>query len=159
MRENFYCPYVQKQKWWHKWCYQLQTCITATTISKMFEHYFLSCISPFVGTTGKQFVFKPQLGTDMCAFLHKEILSCYVNKDTSLFLGVLGESKMFYRNNHNLLFAKTIGRNVWLMCHCVISGDELHSSRCFWIILNQWFSTFFVQRSILAIHCHPTTPI
>jgi len=38
----------------------------ATTISKLFEHHILSCMSPFVATTDNQFGFKSQHGTDMC---------------------------------------------------------------------------------------------
>jgi len=31
----------------------------ATVISKLFEHYILSCISPYFATTDNQFGFKP----------------------------------------------------------------------------------------------------
>jgi len=34
-----------------------------TTISKLFEHCILSCISPFAATTNNQVGFKPQHGT------------------------------------------------------------------------------------------------
>jgi len=38
-----------------------------TIISKLFEHYILSCISPFLATTDNHFGFKPhpQHGTDV----------------------------------------------------------------------------------------------
>ena len=38
----------------------------ATIISKLLEHYILSCISPFVAATDNQFVFKSQRSTDTC---------------------------------------------------------------------------------------------
>jgi len=41
----------------------------ATTISKLFEHYVLSCISPFVFTADNQISFKLQHGTGMCILL------------------------------------------------------------------------------------------
>jgi len=40
----------------------------ATIISKLFEHYILSCISQLLATTDNQFGFKPKHGTDMCIF-------------------------------------------------------------------------------------------
>ena len=84
----------------------------ATIISKLFEHYILSCISPLLGTTDNQFGFKPKHGTDMCIFLLNQTLSYYVNKDTPAFSAFLDASKAFDRTNHNLLFAKLIKRNV-----------------------------------------------
>jgi len=38
----------------------------ATIISKLFEHYILSCISPLLATADNQFGFKSKYGTDMC---------------------------------------------------------------------------------------------
>ena len=57
----------------------------ATIISKLFEHYILSCISPILATTDNQFGFKPKHGIDMCIFLLKQTVSYYVNKDTPVF--------------------------------------------------------------------------
>ena len=51
----------------------------AAIISKLYEHYILSCISPILTTTDNQFGFKPKHGTDMCIFLLKQIVSYYVN--------------------------------------------------------------------------------
>ena len=56
----------------------------ATIISKLFEHYILSCISPLLATTDNQFGFNPKHGTDMCIFLLKQTVS-YVNKETPVF--------------------------------------------------------------------------
>ena len=57
----------------------------ATIISKLFEHYIFSCISPLLATTDNQFSFKPKHGTDMCIFLLKQTVSYHVNKDTPVF--------------------------------------------------------------------------
>jgi len=72
----------------------------------------LSCISPLLATTDNQFHFKTKHGTDMCIFLLKQTVSCYVSKDTPVFSAFLEASKAFDRANHNLLFAKLIKRNV-----------------------------------------------
>ena len=63
----------------------------ATIISKLFEHYILSCISPLLATTDNQFDFKQKHGTDMCIFLLKQTVSYYVNKDTPVFSPKLRE--------------------------------------------------------------------
>jgi len=84
----------------------------ATIIYKLFEHYILSCISPLLATTDNQFGFKPKCSTDICIFLLKQTVSYYVSKDTPVFSAFLDASKAFDRNNHNLLFAKLIKRNV-----------------------------------------------
>ena len=41
----------------------------ATTISKLFEHFILFHIKPFLSTSDHQFGFKRGTGTDMCIFL------------------------------------------------------------------------------------------
>jgi len=81
-------------------------------ISKLFEHYILSCISPLLATTDNKFGFKPKHSTDMCIFLLKQTVSYYVSKDTPVFTAFLDASKACDRTNHNLLFAKLIKRNV-----------------------------------------------
>ena len=86
--------------------------VIATIISKLYEHYILSCISPLLATTDNQFGFKLKHGTDMCIFLLKQTVSYYVNKETPVFSAFLDASKAFDRTNHNLLFAKLIKRNV-----------------------------------------------
>jgi len=63
----------------------------ATIISILFEHYILSCISPFVATTAEQFGFKPQHEARTCAYVCSNKLSYYVSKGTpvlSAFLDV-----------------------------------------------------------------------
>ena len=84
----------------------------ATIISKLFEHYILSCIFPLLATTDNQFGLKPKHGTDMCIFFLKQTVSYYVSKHTPVFSAFLDASKAFDRTNHNLLFAKLIKHNV-----------------------------------------------
>ena len=69
----------------------------ATIISKLLEHYILSCISPLLATADNQFGFKPKLGTKMCIFLLKQAVSYYVSKDTPVLSAFLDTSKAFDR--------------------------------------------------------------
>ena len=86
----------------------------ATIISKLFEHYILSCISPLLATTDNQFGFKTKHGIDMCILLLKQTASYYVNEDTPVYAAFLYASKAFDRTNHNVLFAKLIKRAMYL---------------------------------------------
>jgi len=83
----------------------------AIIISKLFEHYILSCISPLLTTTDNQFGFKPKHGTVMCIFLLTDCVLLCKQRYPSV-LAFLDASKAFDRTNHNLLFAKLIKRNV-----------------------------------------------
>jgi len=89
----------------------------ATIISKLLEHYILSCISPLSFTTDNQFSFKQKHGADMCIFLLKQTVSYYVKKDTLVFSAFLDASKAFDRTNHSLLFAKLMKR-LWAWSNC-----------------------------------------
>ena len=68
----------------------------ATIISKLFEHYILSCISSLLATTDNHFGFKPKHATNMCIYLLKQTAS-YVIKDTPVFSAFLDASKAFDR--------------------------------------------------------------
>ena len=57
----------------------------ATNISKLYEHYILSCISPLLATTDNQFGFKPKRGTDMCIFLLKQTILLCKHRDSSVY--------------------------------------------------------------------------
>jgi len=114
----------------------------ATIISKLFEHYILSCIFPLLATTDNQFGFKPKHGADMRIFLLKQTVSYYVNKGTPVFSAFLDASKAFDRTNHNLLFAKLIKRNV-PMCIVRLLLSWFHASKMGYqlfipLYCNQW---------------------
>lgn len=56
----------------------------ATIISKVFEHYILSCMSPFIATTDNQFGFKPEHSTGLCVSLLKLNISFYMQTTAPL---------------------------------------------------------------------------
>ena len=91
-----------------------RTLSLATIVSKLLEHYILSCISLFPATTKNQFGFKSEHDADLCVFLLKQLLQYYVNKSTKVFAAVLAGSKAFYRTKHNLLFTKLMYLCVYL---------------------------------------------
>ena len=84
----------------------------ATVISKLFEHFILQQISPFLTVSSNQFGFKRKHSTDQCVFLYKQAISYYVNQNSPVFSTFLDASKAFYRVNHKLLFKKLSNRNV-----------------------------------------------
>ena len=67
----------------------------ATTISKLFEHFILFHIKPFLLTSDHQFGFKCGTGTDMCIFLLKQIISSYLQQGSPIFSVFLDASKAF----------------------------------------------------------------
>ena len=97
----------------------------ATVMSKLFEHYILSCISPFLGTTDNQFGFKAGHGTDQCTFLLKQTVSYFVNHGSPVHAVFLDASKAFDRVQHAPLFEKLIRRGVPM---------------CFVRLLKHWYS-------------------
>ena len=97
----------------------------ATVMSKLFEHYILSCISPFLGTTDNQFGFKVGHGTDQCTFLLKQTVSYFVNHGSPVHAVFLDASKAFDRVHHTPLFEKLIRRGVPM---------------CFVRLLKHWYS-------------------
>ena len=80
----------------------------ATTISKLFEHFILFHIKPFLSTSDHQFWFKRGTGTDMCIFLLNQIISSYLQQDSPIFSVFLDASKAFDRVSHELLFKKLL---------------------------------------------------
>ena len=80
----------------------------ATTISKLFEHFILFHIKPFLSTSDHQFWFKRGTGTDMCIFLLSQIISSYLQQDSPIFSVFLDASKAFDRVSHELLFKKLL---------------------------------------------------
>ena len=84
----------------------------ATTISRLFEHFILFHIKPFLSTSDHQFGFKRGTGTDMCIFLLKQIISSYLQQGSPIFSVFLDASKAFDRVSHELLFKKLLLRDV-----------------------------------------------
>ena len=84
----------------------------ATTISKLFEHFILFYIKPFLSTSDHQFGFKRGTGTDMCIFLLKQIISSYLQQGSPIFSVFLDASKAFDQVSHELLFKKLLLRDV-----------------------------------------------
>jgi len=84
----------------------------ATVVSKLLEHFILSHISPFLGTTANQFGFKAGHSTDQCTFLLKQTASYFVTHGSSVDAVLLDASKAFDRVLHMKLFEKLIQRNV-----------------------------------------------
>ena len=84
----------------------------ATTISKLFKHFILFHIKPFLSTSDHQFGFKRGTGTDMCIFLLKQTISSYLQQGSPIFLVFLDASKAFDRVSHELLFKKLLLRDV-----------------------------------------------
>ena len=80
-------------------------------VSKPLEHFILSNISPFLGTTDNQFGFKAGHSTDQCTFLLKQTAS-YVTLGSSVHAVFLDASKAFDRVLHMKLFEKLIQRKV-----------------------------------------------
>ena len=56
----------------------------ATVMSKLLEHFILSNISPFLGTTDNEFGFKAGHSTDQCTFLLKQTASYFVTHGSSV---------------------------------------------------------------------------
>ena len=84
----------------------------ATMVSKLLEHFILSNISPFLGTTDNQFGFKAGHSTDQCTFLLKQTASYFVTHGSSAHVVFLDASKAFDRVLHMKLFEKLIQRKV-----------------------------------------------
>jgi len=84
----------------------------ATVVSKLLEHFILSCISPFLGTTDNQFGFKAGHSTDQCTFLLKQTASYLVNHASLVHAIFLDASKAFDQVLHMKLFEKLIQRKV-----------------------------------------------
>ena len=84
----------------------------ASVVSKLLEHFILSSISPFLGTTGNQFGFKAGHSTDQCTFLLKQTASYFVTHGSSVHAVFLDASKSFDRVLHMDLFEKQIQRKV-----------------------------------------------
>jgi len=95
-----------------------------TVVSKLLEHFILSSISHFLGTTDNQFGFKVGHSTDQCTFLLKQTASYFVTHGSSVHASLLDASKAFDRVLHMKLFEKVIQRKLPM---------------CFVRLLNRWY--------------------
>jgi len=66
-----------------------------TVVSKLLEHFILSNISLFLGTTANQLGFKAGHSTDQCTFLLKQTASYFVTHGSSMHAVFLDASKAF----------------------------------------------------------------
>ena len=82
----------------------------ATVVSKLLEHFRLSNISPFLGTTDNQFVFRAGHSTDQCTLWLKQTASYFVTHGSSVHAVLLDASKAFDRVLRMILFEKLIQR-------------------------------------------------
>ena len=78
----------------------------AIVVSKLLEHFILSSISPFLGTTDNQFGFKTGHSTDQCTFLLKRTAPYFVTHGSSAHAVVLDALKAFDRVLHMKSFEK-----------------------------------------------------
>ena len=84
----------------------------ATVVSKLLEHFILTSISRFLGTTDNQFDFKAGHSTDQCTFLLKQTASYFVTHGSSVHAVFLDALKAFDRVQHMKLSEKLIQRKV-----------------------------------------------
>ena len=89
----------------------------ATTISKLFEHFILFHIKPFLSTSDHQFGFKRGTGTYMCIFMLKQIISSYLQQGSPIFSVFLDASEAFDRVSHELCLKS---------CYCVMFRRVLY---------------------------------
>ena len=85
----------------------------ATVVSKLLEHFILSSISPFPGTTDNQFGFKAGHSSDQCTFLLKQTASYFATHGSSVHAVFLDASKAFDRVLHMKLVNSKKGANVF----------------------------------------------
>jgi len=81
-------------------------------VGSLLEHFILSNISPFLGTTDNQFGFKAGHSTDQCTFLLMQTASYFVTHGSSAHTVFLDASKAFDRVLHMKLFENLIQRKV-----------------------------------------------
>ena len=83
----------------------------ATVVSKLLEHFILSIISPFLGTTDNQFGYAGH-STDQGTFLLKQTASYFVTHGSSVHAVFVDAKKAFDQVLHMKLFEKLIQRKV-----------------------------------------------
>ena len=99
-------------------------------VSKLLEHFILSSISLFLGTTDNQFGFKAGHSTDQCTFLLKQTASYIVTHASSVHAVFLDASEAFDQVLHMKLFEKLIQRK---------------APMCFVHLLKHWYKEQTMQ--------------
>jgi len=74
-----------------------------TVVSKLLEHFILSSISPFLGTTDNQYGFKAGHSTDHCTFLLKQTASYFVIQDSSVHYVFICLGSIRSRTTHEII--------------------------------------------------------
>jgi len=108
----------------------------ATVVSQLLEHFILSNISLFLGTTDSQFGFKAGHNTDQCTYLLKQTASYFVTYGSSVHVVFRYASKAFDRVLHMKLFEKLIQTKVPM---------------CFVRLLKHWYKKQTMQKSRASI--------
>ena len=96
----------------------------ATVVSKLLEHFILSSISPFLGSTDDRFGFEAGQRTDQCTFLLKQTVSYFATHGSSLHAMFLDAPKACNQVLHMKLFEKLIQTKVPM---------------CFMRLLKHWY--------------------
>ena len=92
----------------------------ATVVSKLLEHFILSSITPFLGTTDNEFGFKAGHSTAQCTFWLKQTASNFLTHGSSVHAVFLYASKAFNGVLHMKLFEKLIQRKVPVCFVCLL---------------------------------------
>ena len=95
--------------------------------SKLLDLIALSRYSDKLLTSDLQFCFKAKRSTSMCTMVLKEVISYYVNNDSSVYCTLLGATKAFDRVEYCKLFRVLLNRK--LPAACIRLLANMHTRR------------------------------